>query len=385
MEFAIQRPLYAKCISAVGGLISNSHAAAKYMGIEIKDGHLSVYVNRDEIVGKVTIDQKAVGDANLFEIQAEGSALVDGQSNIQAIVKDTSSDRITVKITKKKDEKDGAVEYCYPSGEKIGLQLVEANSEVVIDPKHTHGLFLGKELDRFGRFVSIYAGKPTMHPAHANLLFKAETGKVTFAGTDGKQFAIAIFVPEKTISEDFSVIVPHNLFTSICKLLNPEEEVSVCVTETHLILSQDLVYAATKVGRVAFKVILSREKFPNYEKVFNALSFKTTCKVNTAMLGRACERLSIIKTKTCKMSVNKDTKSLIFSKKEATGFADNIKAPLSEVNGDNIDVDIYNEEFQATAAQAVSDEIEIRLSSSTTIGLVILDNCRSVYFTPFQG
>jgi len=387
VEFSIQRPLYARCISAIDGLVSAKHKTSKYMGVQINKGELILYVNRDEIVGKVTLDEKAVGDKGLFSIVKDGSILVDGESNIQAIVEDASNDLIHVAFIRGKTDnaKEGTVEYTYPSGEKIGLQSVEENANIKIEPKDSNGIFLGRELAKFSKFASDYAGASGGHPAHANLLFNCKSGLVTFAGTDGKQFGIAGFKPEKPIAEDFSVVVPHVLFTSVCKLLNPEEDVSVEIKDDYVIFSQSVVFATTAVGQVCFKVVTSKEKFVNYERTLNHLDFKTIIKSKTAMMARAFERLSVIKSQGCKMKVDIGRKVILFAKREAAGFADNIKVDLTEATGGDIEINVSNQEFTDTVAKSSSDDFEMKFSSADGIGLIQLDDCRQVYFTPYRG
>jgi len=387
VEFSIQRPLYARCISAIDGLISSKHKTSKYMGIQSSKGELILYVNRDEIVGKVTLDEKAVGDKGLFSIGKEGSILVDGESNIQAIVQDTSSDLIQAAFVRGKTDniKEGTIEYTYPSGEKIGLQSVEENANIKVELKDSNGVFLGRELAKFSKFAADYAGAIGGHPAHANLLFKCKNGLVTFAGTDGRQFGIANFKPEKAVAEDFSVTVPHVLFTSICKLLNPEEDVSVEIKDDYVIFSQSIVFATTKVGQVDFRVVTSKEKFVNYERTLNHLDFKTIIKAKTAMMARAFERLSVIKSQGCKMKVDVGRKVVLFAKREATGFADNIKVDLTEATGGDIEINVSNQEFTDTVAESSSDDFEMKFSSASGIGLIQLDDCRLVYFTPYRS
>lgn len=387
MEFSIQRPLYAKCISAIGGLVSSNHNSSKYMGVQAKKGSLELYVNREDIIGKVTLDEKSVGDKNLFSITSEGSVLIDGQSNIQAIVKDTSSDLISASFVKGNTENgnDGTVEYSYPSGEKIGLQSVSEKADIKIEIKNPSATFLGKELIKYSKFVSGYAGSAAGHPTHANILFSAKDGVVTFAGTDGKQFGIANFKPEHAVSEDFRVVVPHNLFTAACRLMNPEELVSVEVKEDYVIFSQSIIFATTKVGQADFKVVTSKEKFVNYERTLNHLDFKTITKAKTSMMLRAFDRLSFIKSQGCNMKVDIGRKVILFAKREAAGFADNIKADLTDAFGSDIDINVSNEEFRTTVNQSTSDDIEFKFSGASGIGLIQLDDCRLVYFTPYKG
>lgn len=408
MKITVQRPILAKVVDGVKGLVSKASRYGKYTTLRADDvaGTITCSVAADEVAGKCVIDQKKVADPNLLNISESGVAVIDGERHVKTIVEDETPGSIVVTFKSKKvvkatptpeddltgegeteeqDDENGTLSFEFPDDEKIGLQSVDVNCEPVIEVGKDKVVLKGSDFQKYVKFIKEYSGKSSMNTKWANTQVTVLGTKVTMVVTNGYQLAFAEFEAEKTI-EDVSITVPTDMLAAMANLANPEGSITLAIKEGtpgYLVMSQDITFASQVIGSAMFRINLSSNKFVNFTKVISALNFKSTCKANIQSLRRACRRCDIVEKVRSKAKLEVGKKVLHLFKQEDEALADGIKVQLMEATGDDMDMEISSRHIEVPAGQCEKDSLEIKFSGPKSMVLVVLDENRSVYFPPF--
>jgi hypothetical protein len=412
MLFQIQKNLLAEVIKITAGALvkgGDPTDPAQYLAIQNKDKKLQISFTSPELVIKVILDKAD----DFLKLDQQGLHFVQGEIVNDLLQRTMVMDKITVDFgkgaagesLKGEDPSQQPLqvagnlilsfpnsvtnneEWTIPCIDQVAINI---SGDPAIDLTGTEKLTVkSKEFSAFVKQVGMAVGKDSGDAKYRNVMIRTNKspGQVyDIIGNSMVQLAWAKSTAE-SVSGQFAMTIPYQDVLTASRLLNPELNVEIIYnkgTPGTAVFVQDVVYGDKPVGKAYFRVTCSSEKFTNFEKVINSLSFSNSCKIKSQQIKPVCNQLDILKPARTQVVLDPKKSALIFSKSEAgRGLGKGIGVPATDIQGDKFEIEVSSRHLTLAVFNAEADEIEWKFSGPRSLSSMVLSPNLVTYFQPY--
>lgn len=270
--------------------------------------------------------------------------------------------------------------------EEFGLQVVDLAAEVDLDGSGDSATIKGCDFVDVVKRAGATVGDSKLDERFTVACVRAVKDNLELAtlsdGLIGKGR-----IPSDT-SKDFQAIVKYELLALSAKAIAPEEDVVLCCTNPVgdapkcLYGKQDLEFGNARVGFLLFRLSNIKDKFPNFEKKVDNLSFSHSCKIVRQQLKDITDVMVLFNHAKTNAVFDPADPAIVFSKRESGKNAKK-RLPISAPSGGRIELGISSRHMKKFVDVCEESEVEMCLSGEHSLGRLSVGPRFSMYFMPF--
>jgi hypothetical protein len=412
MKLSVQSSLLSEMMGHLSRLISpgtTPNDLGRFVTVYAKDGKFRVAINRPDVVGVVSVGVESVNDPEILSVDEDGSYSVEGwvcrtfEGKTQGLVGLQYKDNPALVEAMQGDpeienEGDrgpmpvGQIEVRRPgvrnTAQKMWFQCFslptlprvsyDQNQWVTLYPRG-----LSNALDRVGIAVSKSAG--SIEQSHVKISLDGE--RIKMCGFQGYMMGLG-WSDLEGHGESFCTVVPHDILKSIVGTLDPEVPVTLSQPSEDppgVVVSQELSYGGSVVGRLVYRVFSGTTKSVNLSKAIDSLDFNCSCKVRGDEFRSVAGDLDdASEDVTTHLYFVPGDEVIRFRKQAAGAGVDQMELPVSDPVGEDVDVIVSSRMLKSIASKCLDvDEPELHFSGNKSLVLVKASEEFRVYFQPF--